>query len=58
MYKYDITINDWHQSLSYVIAHKISLLITSEKVLWMGTGTRVKIQIIVTHATTNIVICM
>ena len=40
------------------IAHKIFLLITSEKVLLMGTGTRVKIQIIVTHATTNIVICM
>ena len=40
------------------IAHNILLLITSEKVLWMDTGTRVNIQIVVTHATTNIVICM
>ena len=39
-------------------AHNLFLLITSEKILWMGTGTRVKIQIIVTHATINIVMCM
>ena len=40
------------------IARNIFLLITSEKVLWMGTGTRVKIQIVVTHAAINILICM